>query len=181
VAWDAVGDFSVVSKTPGDRSYQWRDAAPEDALMDVPYAADCGGKTYLACWTNALLAGDIGLNVSGFAVRDDSVTLPLAVPQMRPGPTGERPVLAWTAPRSGQYRITGQFQTVDHAPTGVEVVVGSGHTVLLRRALHAFGATAQFNFQREMRARETLWFAVDAHGDSASDATTVDVGILPLD
>jgi hypothetical protein len=184
VAWDAAADFGITSNPNGQWTYIERENSTRArTLMSYAYPDDCGGDGLpIACWQAAPgQTPDIGMNISGAAFSTGSLVVPLSVLTLNPADPPKVPVLAWTAPAAGTYRIVGQFQLVDHAATGVRIRVGTGRTELMTRVLHVFGDTAQFNIRREFKKKESLWFAVGPRDSDAGDTTTLDVAVLPLD
>jgi hypothetical protein len=181
-AWDAVGDFQTYSNLEAPWSYRWRDAAGQLRLMNYSNQ-NCSNTPGLACW-NLQSDGNglplIGQNTTGAPIDFPSGVVPLSVLHMHPGPGGERPVLTYTVPFTGWYRVTGQFQMVDRTPTGVQVLVTHAGTTLLDKSLTLFGDTATFNWKRRLYAGQEINFSVDAAGDYANDSTMLKAAVLRL-
>lgn len=182
-SWDGVGNFSIGANANGAWSYRVRAADGSLSLMGYSNA-NCRGTPGLACWNTD--AGDwdlpmIGLNTSGAEIVFPSGVIPLSTLNMHPGADGDRPVLTFTAPGTGWYRVTGQFQMVDRTPTGVQVTVSQDATTLVDKPLTLFGQTVQFNLKRKLNAGQTVNFSVDAAGNFANDSTELKVAVLRLD
>jgi hypothetical protein len=181
-AWDAVGDFQISSNLEAPWSYRWRDAAGQVRLMGYSGIA-CSGTPGLVCW-NIQADGYglplIALNTTLAPIEFPSGVIPLSVLDMHPGPGGERPVLTYTVPATGWYRVTGQFQMVDRTPTGVQVMVTHAGTTLLDKSLTLFGDTATFNWKRKLFAGQEINFSVDPAGNYANDSTMLKAAVLRL-
>lgn len=181
-ASDGVGDFNITANPNGAWSYRWR--APDGVVRLMGYSnANCRDTTGMACWNIDEGGFDlpmVGLNTTGAPIEFPSGVIPLSTLNMHPGANGERAVLTYTAPATGWYRVTGQFQVVDRTPTGVQVLVTQGGTTLLDRSLAAFGDTVSFNLKRKLNAGQSIDFSVDAAGNYANDSTELKVGVLRL-
>jgi acetyltransferase-like isoleucine patch superfamily enzyme len=178
-SWDAVGDFNIMANPNGAWSYNWQ--FPTGPLTLMAFGQHDCDEAGSDCWnkyggTNYL--PQIAKNVSGAEIQNACCVYPLSILNMHPGASGERAVLTWTAPATGTYVISGQYQIEDHTPTGVEVFVTQGSTVLLDKVLASFARVAQFHYKRAIAAGEQVSFLVDAHGNYASDSTALHVGIL---
>ncbi|MBI1738962.1 MAG: PEP-CTERM sorting domain-containing protein [Acidobacteria bacterium] len=88
-----------------------------------------------------------------------------------PGDLSALSVLRWTAPSSGQYTITGLFQSIDQiqfATADVYILV-NGVPILSSNALiNTFGAQLPFNLTLGLLAGNTIDFAVGNGGNGAS-------------
>lgn len=180
--WDAVADFQISSNLESPWSYRWTDAGGQTRYMAYSNIV-CSGTPGLVCW-NPSPDGNglplIALNTTLKPIEFSSGVIPQAVLDMHPGPGGERPVLTYTVPATGWYRITGQFQMVDRTPTGVQVTVMHGGANLVDKPLKLFGDTAVFNIKRRMNFGQELSFAVDPAGNYANDSTTLKAAVLRL-
>lgn len=181
-AWDAVGDFSTAANPNGAWSYRMR--AGDGTMSLLPAAAsDCRGDVGMVCWnTSADGSGlpTIAYNTTGAPIEGISYVLPLSVLNLHPGMSGERPVLTFTAPATGTYRIAGHFQLVDRTPTGVQVLVSQGTKLLVNKPLVTFGDTVTFSQVRNLKAGATIDFSVDANGDFSFDSTELKAAVLRL-
>lgn len=181
-SWDAVGDFQISSNVEAPWSYRWTDAGGQTRLMPFSNIV-CSGTPGLVCW-NPSADGNgfplIGLNTTLKPIEFPSGVIPVSVVTMHPGPGGERPVLTYTVPATGWYRVTGQFQMVDRTPTGVQVAVMHEGVNLVDKSLKLFGDTAVFNIKRRMNFGQELSFSVDAAGNYANDSTTLKAAVLRL-
>jgi hypothetical protein len=99
---------------------------------------------------------------------------------LHPGVNGERPVVTWTAPAAGNYRIAGYFQVVDKQATGVEVIVKSGGAVLTDKMIARYGDTVTFDKKFKVQAGQQVSFSVDAHGAYQNDSTELKAAVLQL-
>jgi hypothetical protein len=178
-SWDAVGDFNITANSNGAWSYNWQ--LPNGPLTPMAVAEHDCNEAGSDCWSRyggGNWLPQIAKNVSGAEIQVPCCVFPLGVLNLHPGADGERAVLTWTAPATGTYQISGQYQIIDHTPTGVEVFVTQGSTVLLDKVLSSFARVAQFHYKRTLTAGQQVSFSVDAHGNYASDSTALKVGIL---
>jgi len=181
-SWDAVGNFGIGANPNGAWSYRVRAADGGLSLMGY-WTVSCNGTPGMACWNTDAGGWDlpmIGTNTTGAEIVFPSGVVPLSTLHMHPGADGERPVLTFTAPATGWYRVTGQFQAVDRTPTGVRVMVSQDATTLVDKPLTAFGQTVQFNLKRQLSAGQTINFSVDAAGNFANDSTDLKAAVLRL-
>ncbi|MCL4524029.1 MAG: PEP-CTERM sorting domain-containing protein [Acidobacteria bacterium] len=85
-----------------------------------------------------------------------------------PGDLSALSVLRWTAPTSGQYTITGLFQSIDQiqfATADVHILV-NGIPILSSNALiNTFGVQVPFNLTLGLTAGTTIDFAVGNGGN----------------
>lgn len=180
-SWDAVGDFKLTANPNGPWSYSWQ--MPGGPLTLMPYSeVNCGGSG-TACWnrySGEFHLPEVAINTTGASFDFSSGVFPAAVLDLHPGAEGERSVVTWTAPVTGTYKITGQFQVIDREPTGTRVLVTHGGTTLLDKPLSVFGGTALFQFKRKVVAGGQVSFSVDPAGNYANDSTALKAAILKL-
>jgi len=182
VAWSAAGDFTFNANPNGAWSYLARKPGGDLTLMTI-VTQPCWGQGF-RCWTTddgQTPTPFIGINTTGMPFRAYTIVFAESMLIMHPDNNGLRPVVAWTAPADGRYRVTGQFQSVDVTPQGVEVRVRSGHKLLLDEILSSFGEAAQFDLTLNLLAGENVQFSVAKHGDYFYDSTGLKVAVLPLE
>lgn len=179
-SWDAVGDFSLTSNPGSAWSYHWQ--SPGGALQPLPFSTvvDPVGLSGWSRFGSSFNFPLVGINTTASSIEFASSVLPLSVLDLHPGPSNDRAVVAWTAPSTGTYVITGLFQLIDRQPTGVQVLVRQSSTTLLNKPLTAFADSTSFRFVRSVTAGQKVTFSVDANGDYANDSTALKVGILKL-
>jgi len=178
-SWNAVADFNIAANPNGAWSYNWR--LPTGPLTLMTFGEHDCNEAGSDCWSRyggGNWLPQIAKNVSGTEIQNQCCVYPLGILNMHPGASGERAVVTWTAPATGTYMISGQYQIEDYTPTGVEVFVTQGSSVLLDKVLSSFARVAQFHYKRTVTAGEKVSFSVDAHGNYTSDSTAFEVGIL---
>lgn len=130
----------------------------------------------------------IALNETASPINFSTVTLPAGVLLVHPGPSTDS-IVNWTAPTTGTYSITGYFELLDVAPTGIIGEVFSGSTQLYRATLtgppashnpEAVGGMESFSLTETLSAGDALSFGVNNDGNYLNDSTGFDVRIGSL-
>jgi hypothetical protein len=178
--FDAVTDFSLAQNPNGTWSY----GSGTTGTTFTPFNMQGCGIPGLSCWHGVTVVPNlqplelpyVGKNTIGSTIDFSTVSIPVGVLDLHPGVADT--IVAWTAPVAGNFQFAGQFQLIDHAPTGVVAKIVEGADTLFDQALSgAFGATTNFAFSRHMDVGDTLYFGVNQgtifFNDSTAFALTI--------
>jgi len=164
LADDAAADFSVASNPNG----VWTYYGAGEVLPDS--SANCYGVVGVACWNNGNPGipnnASISVNNTGSPIAyNGTVTLASGQFDLDPEATGSV-IVAWTAPSTGNYSVSGYFSGLDTTgnPHPAEVFVAGSMTDLFSYTIDT-GKTYDFSFVLAATAGEVLDFEVDT-GDT---------------
>jgi hypothetical protein len=139
-----------------------------DKITDEPV-------TGLHGWGHNNIGPAIIANTRNQVLRAVTVTWQPRQMTFHPGPGGEYCIIRWTAPQSGRVRIAGAFTGVSSAPpTTTDVHIFHNN----RRVFDSFinlrnrGNKSPFDFQQDLRAGDTIDFAVGAGNNGLVYDTT---------
>lgn len=124
-------------------------------------------------------------NTTAGTVTYVTVTHPTDLLNLHPGGAGERSVLRFIAPATGNYQINGRFEMIDSGATNVLVLKRSGaapSTVLLTDDIGGFGDTAPIAIPFvSLAAGDIIEFSVGvgSNGNYSNDSTGLAATISP--
>jgi alpha-tubulin suppressor-like RCC1 family protein len=185
--YDAARDFSLTANPGVAWSYRQQ---PADALSGAynPAAATLMANFIttsvpLVVWAaNASVSFNPSANYCYFSSRHDWISRQFG---MGPGPGGERPVLRWTAPVTGEYAVSGSFAGADTRPTTVDVHIFHNSTELtpeVKRSVNSYRGDGVSHTQViSATAGDTVDFMIGiGNGDWTYDSTAVSASVTLL-
>lgn len=149
----------------------------------------CGTTNEEDCFRNN--ANIVGLNTSSKPFPDaasSTVLIGENVLMMHPS-DGADTIVSFRAPRTGTYRVTGFFQIMDTAPSGVVLLVYANGTDISKTAFKTTttpvvlsgppanrttlrgGGKRAFDFSYRLTVGQFLYFAINPNGTSNFDST----------
>ena len=133
---DAVTEFSSSSSTG---VFSYGTGVTGTSFMPLTnYSAPCQGMVSgLRYWQTATpvsLVPLVSKNLTGATLNFYTVVLPTEVLLVHPGPSTDS-IVRFTAPTTGKYNVSGFYQLLDTAPTGVNVIIAFDNTVVFDTAL----------------------------------------------
>ena len=105
---------------------------------------------------------------------------------LHPGSAGENPVVRWTAPANGSYRITGDFVGLDSSyPTTTDVAIlhnNNAGAPLFTGNIASYNVPLTFSVDVNATAGDTVEFTVGfgSNGNFSGDATGLDALVTTL-
>lgn len=111
-----------------------------------------------------------------------TVTQPIDLLNLHPGPSGENAVVRFTAPQAGTFRIQGRFQGLDNGPTTTDVALLLNGIVQYTSGINTNnnGNLATFDLTRTFAIGDRLDFSVGyGNGFYGNDSTGLAVSIGP--
>ena len=187
--YDVARDFSLTANPAGVWSYRQQ---PQDAINGTynPAIATLmsgpGSSAPLSFWSaNA----SVSFNTADtYYYRDSGGTRFDWLGRqfgMGPGSNGERPVVRWTAPVTGQYAVSGTFAGSDTRPTTVDVHIFHNATELTpsnKRAVNSYRGDGVSHTQViSATAGDTVDFMIGiGNGDWTYDSTAVSASVTLL-
>lgn len=182
--FSAAGDFSAEANPKGSWSYGWCAKTGEEfhlyteKLPNGPIPEIEGWGTPVTGPCVAFCTGKEELHP------DNSITIRPGQLCFHPGPSGERSVIRWTAPRSGRFQITGAFTGLSgyngSPPTTTDVHVFHNDQSVFDSFinLQEHGNEAPFDLQQEVKAGDTVNFVLGyGNGSHVCDTTGLDAAI----
>jgi hypothetical protein len=188
ITYDAVTDFSA-SNPSGAWSYG-TGTVGSSFVPFTQYGAADAGITGLTGWsTGSGSPPYAGLNTTGSTIVTGTVMLPTNVLDLHPGPATDT-IVRWTAPAAGTYSISGLFELLDIAPTGIIGEIFDNGTQLYSQLLTGPGANqatetpgeaASFMLHVDLTAGDVLAFGVNNDGNFHDDSTgfTATISAVP--
>ena len=150
--YDAVSDFSIVNNPNGPWSYQYSGGQLSDHFT-------LGTDTHF-WWDGQQVpnAVSVGKNLSG---QDDSYeTIVLPANTLALDPESQSVWVAFTAPSSGSYVISGAFSGIDTGENAHPVSILDGSTSVYSGTINSFGQSESFDFTRFLSGGDVLAFQV---------------------
>jgi hypothetical protein len=129
-SYDAAREFSHAENPNGVWSYGFEDLAGTFNLM--PRVAEVSPDVFFWQGGSQLFGEPTAGKNEGtepFVINGTTVYEPGDF-ALHPGPSGERAVLRWTAPRAGLYRIEASFEGADPMTTTDAEIASGDHTLL---------------------------------------------------
>ncbi|HYZ86060.1 MAG TPA: PEP-CTERM sorting domain-containing protein [Bryobacteraceae bacterium] len=109
-----------------------------------------------------------------------TVSQPPVLLNLHPG-TQSLAVVRWTAPYTASWVFSGQFESIDSAPTGVDTLVADGSSTISGQPLAGpTGTQSTFLFSRTVAAGSSIYFAVGNAGNLSNDSTGFNVAISDI-
>ena len=187
--FDAVTGFSS-SNPSGTWSYGMGVTGTSFTPDNIFTASACDGVSGLSCWqpTNTAIGTPIvASNNTAGTLNFLTVVLPNNVLLVHPGPSVDS-IVQWTAPSSGTYSVSGFFELLDVAPTGVIASIFAGGTQLYTGTLtnpaakfpNTVGKSEAFSLTETLTAGTVLSFGVNNDGDFYDDSTGFDATITQV-
>lgn len=103
----------------------------------------------------------VAKNVSDQDYTLETATVPAREISLHPGTDAWRTAVRWTAPRSGEYSISGSFTGADRHPTTTGVSVFLGNQPKYGANIAIYGRPQQFAFEANLSKGDELFFVVD--------------------
>jgi hypothetical protein len=163
-AYNAVTDFSASQNPYGPWSYGYKTTSVSTLNLYATHNYVFGPA--LETWT-------AGGSCCPMVVRNNtgatltyptatSVTQPVDLLNLHPGPLGEKSVVRWTAPTSGTYSIAGRFQGLDSVGgTTTDVTILHNSATIFTGNINGYGNQANFSLAaRPVVAGDTIDFQV---------------------
>jgi hypothetical protein len=186
---DAAADFSPTTNPSGGWTYGWsptRDGAftPLDGRWLLIDELETWGRS--SDPTSSRGNPGVSRNRSGRALVFTDTTWPARALSMHPGPSGERPVLRWTAAVAGSYRVRVVFRgavTVGATTTDVAVRIAGTErfSAILNQGDSGNEASFEMVVPLEAGAHVDASVGWGANGTYISDTTLVEARITPAD
>jgi hypothetical protein len=183
--WDATKDYGATNPN-GAWSYGYGITGTSFTL-DPFYNPDCEdiwGASGVVCWTAETYYDHtplVSFNTTGNWLNFASVADPPDVLLIHPGHYEDQDsIVRWTAPVAGYYSISGFFEILDVAPTGILGLVFRNSTLLYSGELlgppaqhpDQVGGREDFNFSKLfLNAGDVISFGVNSDGSVNNDST----------
>ena len=184
--FDAVADFGS-SNPSGAWSYGTGVIGTSFTPLTVFTSSNCFGASGFSCWqTTTPIDGVpvVGHNGSGATVDFSTVVFPTGALLVHPGPSTDT-IVTWTAPAAGTYNISGFFELLDVAPTGVVTAIYDNSTQAFTATLtnppaafpSTVGGRQSFSLVETVTSGTTISFGVNNDGNFFDDSTGFDAAI----
>jgi hypothetical protein len=186
--FDAVTGFSS-SNPSGPWAFGTGVTGASFTPMTVFTAGDAFGVTGLSTWQTPVSVNNvpaIASNISGTPIAASTVVFPTNALDVHPGPSTDS-IVTFTTPTTGTYDITGFFELLDIAPTGVIASIYAGSTQLYttgaltgppaNQSTFTPGGKDTFSLDTSLTAGEVISFGVNNDGDFNYDSTGFDATI----
>lgn len=167
-AGDAVRDFSIEINPNGVWSYGWSSTESPGGEF-IRYTTSSSSPPFIRKWfvpRNNTENPSISLNNLSSPTQYGNVFHPPDLLNLRPGPNGERSILRWTAPETGNYIIEGRFEGIEKGDltkvpatkgTTTDVaIIYKGSVALFSAHIDGYGKIAYFSLPEMIRKEETL-------------------------
>jgi hypothetical protein len=168
-SFNATSDFSGVNNPSGSWSYGYSSSGGSSVTL-LPISFNNGG--WQEGWTTNSGFPAVYINYSGSDVISGTVDVPTNVVQMHPASDGTNAVVEFTAPSTGTFTITGQFQGDDTAGTSTNVGIYLNQVALFTGEVTGYypnggSAIVPFSLSEVLNAGDTLDFSVGFGTDSS--------------
>jgi hypothetical protein len=180
-SYDVVKDFSFADNPNGPWSYGYypagrnkfcefsraKTASPDS--KDVEFWTGGGGEAVVAHNKT-----DRTLHFPPYIVHPPNYL------GQNPGSAGQRSVVRFIVPMSGNYRVQGEFKALDHTTTDPHVMV-NGKEAMKLKPINSGNQMSSFSFTQKLDTGDTLDFVVGDGGNGyAFDTTGLAVSITPV-
>jgi hypothetical protein len=186
VTADAVADFSISANPFGSWSYGWSNGPEGQFVLHTSRQIEIFPG--VDRWASPQIEPNMGVmhNRTGEVISGNppTYTIPPDMLHMHPGAGGIYDIVRWTCPRSGQFKIQGQFSGLDaqtfNADSDVDVVINSRTSLFsskaptMARVLHGTGTQVPIAFTDiRLSAGDTVDFTVGVgpSGSHFNDST----------
>ena len=186
---DAARDFSLTGNPAGPWSYRQQLANALDTTYNPAAATLMSGPITSGPFVSWASNASMGLNTqetyqytNSGGTRYDSLGRQLG---MGPGAGGQRPLVRWTAPETGQYAVSGSFVGADTRPTTVDVHIFHNSVELTpaaKRLVNSYrGDGVNHTEVISATAGDTVDFMIGiGNGDWTYDSTAVSASVTLL-
>jgi len=163
-------------------------------LIDRCGAAEDGSDCFY--FSNALVGSNVLNKRRVEAASASTIVIPEKGLLLHTGSDGSDPIVRFTAPAAGTYRIEGYYQILDNRPTGVAPKIFVDALDVTQKAFRAdadvvltgasdpdakkVGETRKFALTRKLRKGAVVSFGLDEAGNWTFDSTGFDVTIAPV-
>ena len=110
--------------------------------------------------------------------------LPVGMLALHPGPSGQNPVVRWTAPSSGTFRVLGRFEGADYngPQTSTDVAVLQNSLTLTSGNVNGGGSQVPFDLTLTVNAGDKIDFSLGfgVNGWYAYDSTNLMATVRPV-
>jgi len=162
--WDAVKQFSFRQNPHGAWSYA------TNALPVKPDKAYClpGVKGW---FTYQPIPNALGIVRNYTGATADCATIQAPTDHLWMDPEGGAVIVTWTAPQSGNFKITGDFLGIDTGENSHPVSITGPSGSLFSGTIASFGQTAPFKVNVMLTAGQQVAFTV-ANGGTPNNLST---------
>jgi hypothetical protein len=180
--YDAVNDFSVSSNPNGQWSYLYDTGSGPQLLTynTIPFEVAYPG---LNAWWNGQTDPNsifVAQNATASPVSFLSIVDPPNLLWL--DPQADTDIVRWTAPASGTWNVTGQFQGIDvgEQAHNVEILVNYSTVLLAPTTVSQFGQVVPFDQSVSLTAGNTIDFIVAATAGYGNLATGLSAAISTM-
>ncbi len=164
--YDFVTDYSIVSNPNGAWSYGWEPfRGGPFTLMDNGWTDSSYGTQDV--WSSYTAPSSPSIALAVTDINHPTLFVPAGTVNTHPGYNGENPVVRWTVPAAGTYKIEGHFIGNDHGwdwqngvTTTTDVAVIRGPFEVFSGYVESYDVPLPFSVAMPLLAGETVDFNV---------------------